>query len=89
MTPHPAAWRGGRRSSRTSFAAAAEVLGELTILRRRQLLVFPVVARLGHQRVMVRVVVAEDEPPFAVRDVPGRDVHAFLTRDLADNPHGT
>src|SRR5262245_4473034 len=35
---------------------------------------------------MVRVVVAEDEPPLAVRDVPVRHLNAFLTRDLPDDP---
>ena len=37
------------------------------------------------QRVVVGVVVAEDEAPLAVRDVPGRDAHAFAARDLADD----
>ena len=68
------------------FAPAAKVLHQLAILRRRQLLVLPVLARLGHQRVMVRVVVAEDEPALAVRHVPGRDVHALLPRHFADDP---
>ena len=68
------------------LAAAAEILHELAFLRRRQLEPVPVLARLVEQRVVIRVVVAEDEPPLPVRHVPVRHVHALLPRDLADDP---
>jgi hypothetical protein len=48
-----------------------------------------VFARLVEQRVVIRVVVAEDEAALAIGDVPVRYVHALLPRDLADDPHGT
>ncbi len=67
-------------------APAREVVHQLPILLLRQLEVLPVLARLAHQRVMVGVVVAEDEPALAVGHVPRRDVHAFLPRDLTHDP---
>ncbi len=41
--------------------------------------------RFAEQRVVIRVVVAEDESPLPVRDVPGDHVNALGPRHLADN----
>ena len=70
------------------IAPAREVVHQVAFLLLGQLEVLPVLARLVHQRVVVRVVVAEDEPALPVGDVPRRHVHAFLTCHLADDPPG-
>ncbi len=61
-----------------AFPPAAQVVHQLGLLAVGQLQVFPVLARLVQQRVVVGIVVAEDEPALPVGDVPGRDVHVLL-----------
>jgi hypothetical protein len=71
-----------------AVAATRQVLQQFALLVGRQRHVFPMLHRLVHQRVMVRIVVTEDESPLAVGDIPRRYVHAFLPRHGADDPPG-
>ena len=85
----PASSAGGTRSSRTALRAGSRGTASARApAPATSSQVLPVLARLGHQRVVVGVVVAEDEPPLAVGDVPGRDAHALLPRHLADDAPG-
>jgi hypothetical protein len=70
------------------FTPALQVVHQVVFLRLRQRLLLPVLARLGQQRVVIRVVVAEDETPLAVGDVPCGEMHALLPRDLAEDAPG-
>src|SRR4029453_11762705 len=69
-----------------TVAPAREIVHQVAILLFRQLEVLPMLARFAHQRVMVGVVVAEDESPLSIGHVPRRDVYALLTRHLAHDP---
>ena len=82
----PASSGDGTRSSRTALRGGCRGTASARVPAPAiSSSVLPVLARLAQQRVVIRVVVAEDEPPLAVGDVPGRHVHAFLPRDLADD----
>ncbi len=70
------------------LAPARQVLHQLALLLLRQHQVLPVRARLGHERVVVGVVVAEDEAPLPVGHVPRGHPHALAARHLADEPPG-
>ena len=67
-----------------AVGAAFEVVHQHRLGLRRQREIFPAVHRLGHQRVVIRVAVAENEALLAIRDRPVHHARAEPARRLAD-----
>ena len=74
----------GSRSSRARRASGSSDSARFSALPLAPSHVLPDGRRLVHQRVMIGVVVAEDEAVGAIGDEPVHDTHAELAADLAD-----